>query len=283
MAISGGIDWTTIQNAIHSWVVNGSGLPADKVIWAQQYAPRPAEPAISMRLSILDDIGVPWLDMENNYLTFADITITGVDATANTFTAVAHGRLTGDGPVKLTSTGTFPTGTNGTAKYWVVKITNDNFKLATTFRNAMAAVPVTIDITGTGSGTIKLIDTDATFRAGQELNYISRGFVRAALSLECFTSVGVGMDMATSILRRVASRRMLPSQTTILQNANIGLTEIQRVRALYGTKEVVIFEPRALVEVQLCLTNEELETGTIIEAVDVTDEINGSNFIIESE
>lgn len=273
MAFIGGTDWSAHQNALHQWTVNGSGLAQDHVVWAQQYAPRPADPAISMRLTSLDDLGLPWLNHEIQYITFSDITITSVDASANTFTATAHGRLTGDGPVRLTSTGTFPGGTAASTDYWIIKIDNDTFKLASKFVDAIGLVA--IDLTSTGSGTIQLIDTASTLRAGEEIHHISRGLVKVTLTLECFTSVGVGMEMATSVLRRVASRRHLPSQKTILDNANIGVIEVGRVRALFGVKEVTIFEPRALVEIQLCFTNDERESGTIIERTDITNLLTG--------
>lgn len=57
------INWATIENALHAWVVAGSGLPAEKVIWAQQDAPRPAPPFIAMRLRNPQRIGQDWLDV----------------------------------------------------------------------------------------------------------------------------------------------------------------------------------------------------------------------------
>lgn len=48
------IDWTTTRAALHAWMVAGTGLPAGRVIWANQAAPRPQTPfaEINPRMSI---------------------------------------------------------------------------------------------------------------------------------------------------------------------------------------------------------------------------------------
>ena len=259
------------MNAIYSWTLNGSGLPSHKVVWAQQDAPRPEEPAIVMRLSIFDDVGSPWADHEVNLHSFSDITITGVDTGADTLTAVTHGRLTSDGPVKIETTGTAPGGLTTTNEYWIIKVDDNTFKLAASFLDSRNNIA--IDITSAGTGTHKLVDTPNTLRAGEEIKHFSRAMLRVWLTLECYTSIGVGMDMATSILNRIRSRAALPSQKEILEDANIGLYGFDRVFALLGVRDAFLFEPRASVVVQLTLPSEEAETGTIIERTEITNEI----------
>lgn len=81
-----------------------------------------------------------------------------VEVTANTFTAVAHGFITGDRVVGTTAT-TLPTGLSLATSYWVIKISADVFKLATTLANAVAATPTAIDVSddGTGAHTFTMI------------------------------------------------------------------------------------------------------------------------------
>lgn len=43
------IDWNTIENALHAFVVAVTGFAAGKVIWANQKTPRPAYPYASMK------------------------------------------------------------------------------------------------------------------------------------------------------------------------------------------------------------------------------------------
>lgn len=93
-------------------------------------------------------------------LIVADDTFTA--AVDDTCTAVAHGLETGDGPVRLTTTTTLPAGLALATDYWIIRITADTFKLATSLANAYAGTAV--DITGTGTGTHTLSDTASTQR-----------------------------------------------------------------------------------------------------------------------
>lgn len=51
------------EKAIQNWVVIGSGLAADKVIWSQQDGPRPASPYIALRPASLAATGIDWVDV----------------------------------------------------------------------------------------------------------------------------------------------------------------------------------------------------------------------------
>ncbi len=58
------VPWTTaMEDALHAWIVAGSGLPAASVFWADQNEPRPAAPCISMRLSASAAPGLDWIDV----------------------------------------------------------------------------------------------------------------------------------------------------------------------------------------------------------------------------
>jgi hypothetical protein len=75
-------------------------------------------------------------------------------ATTDICTKVAHGFLTGN-KVRVSSTTTLPAGLSAATTYYVIKLTADTFKLATTDANATAGTA--IDITDTGTGTHSIV------------------------------------------------------------------------------------------------------------------------------
>lgn len=279
MSYPGGINWVAVQKALYDWVLACTGV--SKIIWGGQKGFRPTQNAIVLRLSFLQD-GRSWMDHEVNYLTFNDIVITAVDDTANTLTKVAHGLLTGDGPVRMTGSD-LPAGLLADTDYWVIKVDADKVKLATGFVNAMAGTA--IDLTDAGSGTITLVDTAVTLRAAQEILYKARSVLRAILTVECYTgnSDAVGLDMAQAILWRLEAKRKLPSVSAILEEANIGLREVTQIKAYGGTQDLVIFEPRAMVDVHLLMVSEDSEFGTIIERTEITDETHSNIWTVDAE
>jgi hypothetical protein len=77
--------------------------------------------------------------------TLEDKTIAATEANSVThgsdiFTETGHGLLTGDGPIRLTTSGTLPTGLALATDYWIIKATDDTFKLAHSLSNALAAL-----------------------------------------------------------------------------------------------------------------------------------------------
>lgn len=284
---AGGIDWVTVQSRLARWVLAGSGLTSDKVLWSQNKAPRPAADGIVMRLTNIGFVGDPWTDVDPNPFTFDDLTVTAVDAAANTFTITAHGLRTGDGPVQLTTTGTLPAPLQVATDYWVIRVDNNTIKLSETFAGTGGADvsgspsgnPVTpIDLTSAGTGTTTVQDTDNTLRAGEEILQVARGVTTATLELECHTSASVGLDMAVAILHRVAARSVLPSQVDLLEEADIGVVDILKVRAVRGHLDAILFEPRAMLDIHIAINSEESETDTIIWSTDVqptVDDVQG--------
>lgn len=87
------------------------------------------------------------------------------------FGATAHGLLTGDAQVQVTSTGNIPTGLAALTDYYVIKDDADNFMLAASLSDAMAGN--VIQFTDVGSGTIKLHATANT----QRTHWHSHGFL----------------------------------------------------------------------------------------------------------
>lgn len=271
------VDWDAFQNAIYDWVVASTGLPDDNqsVYWGQQQpgARHPA-PAVEMRFYTLDDVGRTWLDHGVNNYTFTAKPISSVNPGSDQLTPIAHGFTTGDGPIRVISDDTQPGNVGATTDYWVIVVDADNITLATSF--ALAKAGTRIDITSTGSGNITINSTASTLKAGQEIIYYSRGLMRVRLMLTCWTAPGVSLNAATAVLRRIAAKRDLPSVSGILSNAGIGLTSMEHVHAAHGLKDAVLFEPRATMDIYLNVPSEETETGTIIETLDVQDQITGN-------
>ena len=273
------INWVAVQQALQQWVVSGSGLPAGSVYWGQQasgtqHAPRVAAPAIEMRLSVVDDvpgIGRPWLDQAVNPFSFGTLTVTAVSTGASTLTIPNHGLSSGDGPVQFASSGALPAPLLANTNYWVIAVDANTIQVCSTFLNTGGGDPgntkTPITLTTTGSGTITCSSTGATLHAGNEIVTTARALVHMTLTLTCYTLLGTGANMPTSILRHIGNRRELLSQRALLQAASIGLNSFERVRALHGTQDAVLFEPRAVVEVHLNTPSEESENQTIITTV----------------
>ncbi len=271
------MDWVALQKALYDWVVYGSGLNANQVTWEQQRsAARPGQPAITMRISSIDVQGVDWLDVDDNPLVIADIAFTAVDATANTLTKVAHGLVSGDGPIRLTTTGTLPGGLALATDYWVIRITDDTIKLAASYvhtgGNNVGNTITPIDLTDVGTGVHTLSDTTDTLRAGEEIRQLSRGLRYITLVLSCHTETGVGMGMAQAVLARVLARRALSVQLATLTDAKLSYIDNNSVRAINGVQSAILFEPRAILEIRFASVSEEEVDFTIIERVEITNE-----------
>lgn len=296
MAFPGGIDWTSVEAAIHAWVVFCTGLPATSVVWAPQDkplgSPRPAAPAVVLHWSSENDVGEFWVDTENDALTFDDKTVTAVSAVADTLTIAGHGLENADGPVRVASTGTLPGGLAADTDYWVIRVDANTIKLAATFvatggeQPLGAANPKTpVDITSAGSGTITVSDTAETVSAGAEVTHLARGMVEAVCTMECHATSGVDLDAAVAILRRLRGRQTLPSAQEILSDANVGLTSVERARAVRGRLDALLFEPRALMDVRFLLASEDSETGAYIHRAEAEgeDDLDGLTLVLDRD
>jgi hypothetical protein len=138
-------------------VLDDSGAPAspglDFIALGMVFISGTASPNYALALGTLTNKRRP--------LVVADDTFTA-DHTTETFTATAHGLQTGDGPIRVSSTTTLPAGLSAGTDYWVIKVTADTFKLATSLANAYAGTNLTI--TDNGTGTHTLSDTTSTQR-----------------------------------------------------------------------------------------------------------------------
>lgn len=93
-------------------------------------------------------------------LTVASDDFTTDFATDDNLDATAHGLLTGDGPLRLSSSGTLPAGLDDETDYWVIKIGANEIRLATSQANALAGTAVAL--TDNGSGTHSWIGKSGT-------------------------------------------------------------------------------------------------------------------------
>lgn len=88
----------------------------------------------------------------------ADTTFTTTHA-ANTMTDNAHGLITGDGPVRVSSAGTLPAGLAAGTDYWIIYVDANTYKLAASRADAFAGTAVDITDDGTGVHTLSDIAT----------------------------------------------------------------------------------------------------------------------------
>src|SRR6266446_8844974 len=78
-----------------------------------------------------------------------------VDTGANeTIAHTAHGFITADGPVFITTTGTLPGGVTADQDYWLIKFDAHKVSLATSRANALAGTKVDLTSGGTGTHTL---------------------------------------------------------------------------------------------------------------------------------
>lgn len=279
------MNWVTIRAALHAWVVACTGLSDQKITWARQRnTPRPDEDGIVMKLLVADDDNWSWLDTETNPLSFANKSITAV--AGSNLTITAHGLVTGDGPVQLVGSD-LPLPITTSTNYWVIRIDANTIQLAVQFEDTGGNVvgnPITpITLIDAGSGVKTLISIEDTLRAGQEINYVQRGYVRMTLQLFSYVHDDTGMDGAIAILRRVSNRYRLPSIQALLEDQGVGVVSVERTRSMLGTRNAVMFEPRAWVDIYLSATAEERETGGIIGRTEITREEPDPDTLFEIE
>lgn len=91
------------------------------------------------------------------------IASTGWDDTTDVITSVAHGLYTGM-VFQVTTSGGLPAGIAGTTDYWVIKLTDDTFSLASSLANAVAGTAVNFTTAGTGNHTLTQQTDVATYK-----------------------------------------------------------------------------------------------------------------------
>jgi hypothetical protein len=98
---------------------------------------------------------------------------------ATAFTAAAgtdqatmngHGLATGDGPFTVVSDDTLPVPLAAATPYWVIVTGANTFKFATSYANAVATVPVPIDLTTNGIGALTMARVPVVTAADDAFN-----------------------------------------------------------------------------------------------------------------
>ena len=121
--------------------------------------------------------------------------------------------------VRLTTTTTLPGGLATATDYYVVKISDTTFKLATSFNNADADTPVTINITDAGTGTHTVTWLLPRYTNGAGLNAII--FNPAATALGAATpNLSLGYTNSSQVASR-ATPTVLPVGKTAASNSHI--------------------------------------------------------------
>jgi hypothetical protein len=243
--------------------------------------PRPSGEFIEMRLTVLEQRGRDWRDRADNIVVVPTQAITAVSTGADTLTIPAHGLTTGRGPLQFTNPGgapALPAPLALVTNYWPVVIDANTIKVASTFQNAVAAVPATLDITTSGSGTTSINGTPATTVAGQEIIQKLRGPRRALLTLQCFAGAptggaATGATSPAAVLHDAITSYATETRSAALVAAGIGVGQIEPIKAIDGIVNSVRLEPRAIGAVYLHLASELVETSTYIQIVNATDNI----------
>ena len=91
-----------------------------------------------------------------------DDNVDTVDFANNELDLTGHSYLSGDGPLRLTTTDTLPTGLALATDYWAIYVGANSIQLATSRANALAGVAVAFSDVGAGTHTIS--DTADTER-----------------------------------------------------------------------------------------------------------------------
>lgn len=260
------MNWASIQAAIQNWAVAGSGFSADHVIWTGQAGPRPALPWITLNVTSLPVIGRDWVDVVFNPLT-VELTIDSVDAVNDQLDIADHGLLTGDGPVRLSTTGTLPTGLETATDYWVIKVDASTIQLADSFVHAIIdGTPLAID--DAGSGTHSIDDTTETCRAGEEIAHTARGMRELNIGIQCYGSSAVGDTNPIAVLNNVISAARRPLNVARFNAAKIGFLGNDAIVNIGTAMGSAKWDSRAAVNVRFSVAQESVEYGTFIETVE---------------
>lgn len=119
-------------------------------------------------------------------------TISGVNTTTNALGLEAHGMSTGEGPFQVTTTTTLPAGLAVSTDYYCIELSDDEFKVATTFDAAVSGTNVVITDGGTGTHSVDfafVIEQDMT--ADGILGAMARGVSREKIRTGIATASGI--------------------------------------------------------------------------------------------
>jgi hypothetical protein len=126
------------------------------------------------------------------------------DSSTDLLTHTYYSLLTGTRVQVSNSGGALPTGLSAATNYYVVRISDTTCKLATSYANAVASTPTTIDITANGSGTQSITSILPRYTNGAGVqaiffnsNATALGAATPNLSLPSYTNSGQTAARAT--------------------------------------------------------------------------------------
>jgi len=271
------LSWQDTRKGIARWVAACSGLANDKVAWSRQGGKWPAAPWISLNLQSVRGVGSDWTRHEHNPLVIPDLVIDSIDDVVNTVSAPLHLRVHGDGPVRLTTTGVLPDGLALATDYWLIVDDANTLRFAASRSDAIAAIPVAIDLLDAGTGIHTIVDTPDTRRIGEEIIHVVEGMRRSVLSLQCFADDVLGDGAAEAILERVRVAHRLPDNLQRMRDIGFAVATIGETRYVGGSlSSASDFEPRAVQEIILNHYDSISAPGTTIERVELTAEIENA-------
>jgi hypothetical protein len=231
-------------------------------------------------------MGNDWLTAEDNPFTFADIVADLADPVDNRLVTGSPDGFdifqTGDGPIRLTTTGVMPDGLLAATDYWVIRVAPDTIKLAASYvetggfdvGGSPSGNPVTeVEIIDNGTGTLKVVATAATRHAGAEIKNVVRGVRMVKISAQCFSGKPA-TGQPKSVLNDWATACTLPGNVALLQAANIGLSGFDNISVTGSAMNTTQFEPRATSMIGLNITAEISEIASFIERVSGKNRIN---------
>lgn len=274
------IPWTAVQTALASWASEATGLPLARCIFAGQGQGRPskADPYLELRFLSVKPLGEDWTDQEVNYIELADAEVEAVDPALDTLTITGHAFQNGDGPLAMETSGSLPGGVP--AQFFAIVVGPNTVKLAANARLALAGTA--IDITSTGAGVHTIVDTDETLRVGQELAQTVRGPRQATIAVQCFGGappagdLAVGANSPFARLERMISYASRRATIKALNDAGVGVGQIDEVRPFEGFLGPATTEPRAAMQARLFLASEVEDYGSFVESVEVTNAVTGT-------
>lgn len=146
---------------------DASALPAPLAVLTDYWLIRVDDNTVKVATSFANAIAGTAIDIEdtgtpgtggytciraavNDDFTSSDVTITD-----GLLTAAAHGKDTGYGPVRLTTSGSLPGGLATGTDYWLIVVSSSTFQLASSKANALAGIAVEVQDAGSGTHNMR--------------------------------------------------------------------------------------------------------------------------------
>ncbi len=135
---------------------SGTTLPTGLAANTDYYVIRVSDTVLKLAATEANALaGTPAVDISAIGAGTQTITLAGVDVAVDGLRVTAHGMQSGDGPVRVSTTGTLPVGLVAATDYWIIRLSADTFGLATS--KALALAGTKINLTGIGVGTHQLV------------------------------------------------------------------------------------------------------------------------------